>query len=248
MALIRADNIIKSFGGDTVLGGVSLSVGAGETVCLLGVSGAGKTTLFNVLSGLSEPDSGSVFINDEDVTGRPGRISYMLQKDLLLPHKRVVDNVALPLVIKGTPKRAARERAAELFPLFGLAGTEYEYPCTLSGGMRQRAALMRTYLASDGAVLLDEPFSALDAITKSSMHEWFLGTAEKLGLTTLFITHDIDEAIVLSDRVCVLSGRPAVISSEITITPPRGERGRDFSLTSDFLTLKRSLVSALGGL
>jgi ABC-type nitrate/sulfonate/bicarbonate transport system ATPase subunit len=246
MAVISAENIIKSFGRTEVLGGVSLSAGAGETVCLLGVSGAGKTTLLNILAGLSAPDSGRVLINGSDATGKPGRVSYMLQKDLLLPHKKVIDNVALPLVIKGAPKSKAREKAAELFPLFGLEGTEYRYPSALSGGMRQRAALMRTYLASDGAVLLDEPFSALDAITKSAMHEWYLATAGKLGLTTLFITHDIDEAIVLSDRVCVLSGRPAVISSEITVTPPRGERGRDFALTDGFLRLKRAIVSALG--
>lgn len=239
--LLRAEGITKRFGDNTVLSNVDLSIGKGELVCLIGVSGSGKTTLFNILSGLMQPDAGRVYLHDEEITGRPGKISYMLQKDLLLPYRTVVDNVALPLLIRGTPKKEAREKAASYFGKFGLSGTENKYPDKLSGGMRQRAALLRTYLASDGVALLDEPFSALDAITKSAVHEWYLDIMREIELTTLFITHDMDEAVKLSDRICVLSGHPGRITREIPVTEPR-PRAHDFSLTPEFLAYKRQLV------
>lgn len=239
--LLRAEGITKRFGDNTVLSNVDLSIGKGELVCLIGVSGSGKTTLFNILSGLMQPDAGRVYLRDEEITGRPGKISYMLQKDLLLPYRTVVDNVALPLLIRGTPKKEAREKAASYFGKFGLSGTENKYPDKLSGGMRQRAALLRTYLASDGVALLDEPFSALDAITKSAVHEWYLDIMREIELTTLFITHDMDEAVKLSDRICVLSGHPGRIVREIIVSEPR-PRAHDFSLTPEFLAYKRQLV------
>lgn len=223
---------------------ISISLQKGELVSLLGVSGAGKTTLFNVISGLYRPETGRVFLNGEDVTGRPGRISYMLQKDLLLPYRMVVDNVALPLIVKGTPKKEARARAGDLFAQFGLDGTQKKYPHQLSGGMRQRAALLRTYLASDGVALLDEPFSALDTITKSAMHEWYLNIMEKIDLSTIFITHDMDEAVKLSDRIYILSGKPGKITAEITIDVPR-PRPHDFDLTPEFLEYKRQIAQNL---
>ncbi len=240
-ALLRAEGIAKRFGDNTVLSDVDLAIGKGELVCLIGVSGSGKTTLFNILSGLMQPDAGRVYLRDEEITGRPGKISYMLQKDLLLPYRTVVDNVALPLLIRGTPKKEAREKAASYFGKFGLSGTENKYPDKLSGGMRQRAALLRTYLASDGVALLDEPFSALDAITKSAVHEWYLDIMREIELTTLFITHDMDEAVKLSDRIYVLSGHPGRIAREIPVTEPR-PRAHDFSLTPEFLAYKRQLV------
>ena len=141
---------------------------------ILGVSGVGKTTLFNVIAGLIKPDSGKVFLDGRDITNTTGNTSYMLQKDLLLPYKTIIDNVSLPLVIRGEKKSKAREYASKYFEEFGLKGTENKYPHQLSGGMRQRAALLRTYLFSDQVALLDEPFSALDSITKTSMHQWFL--------------------------------------------------------------------------
>lgn len=242
--LLRAEGITKSFGERTIIQNVNLNLKKGELVCLLGISGAGKTTLFNVLSGLMQPDSGHVYLNDREITGKPGEISYMLQKDLLLPYRTVVDNVALPLLIRGMPKKEAREKAASYFHKFGLDGTEKKYPNKLSGGMRQRAALLRTYLASDGVALLDEPFSALDTITKSAMHEWYLDIMREIELTTLFITHDMDEAVKLSDRICILAERPGRITQEILVTEPR-PRAHDFSLSPEFLTYKRQIAESL---
>ena len=241
---LAAERITKSYDGRTILRDVSIRLEQGELVCLLGVSGAGKTTLFHTLSGLETPDGGRVLLSGEDVTGRPGKISYMLQKDLLLPHKRIADNVALPLVLRGEKPRAAQEKAAGWFAQFGLEGTEDLWPAQLSGGMRQRAALLRTFLGSQGVVLLDEPFSALDALTKREIHRWYMEMMDQLRLTTLFITHDIDEAILLSDRVCVLSGRPGRIAAEIRVDPPR-PRDLSFSLSGEFLAYKRQILALL---
>ncbi len=243
-AVLRCEGISKSFGGREVLRDVSLELHQGELVCLLGLSGTGKTTLFNILSGLIRPDAGHVFINGEDTTGVPGKLSYMLQKDLLLPFRTVLDNVALPLLLRNVPKRQAREQAAALFERFGLAGTENFYPDKLSGGMRQRAALLRTYLASDGIALLDEPFSALDTLTKGAIHEWYLDVMRDIQLTTLFITHDMDEAVKLSDRVCILGGSPGTITAEIAVTEPR-PREAEFSLSERFIDYKRKILEAL---
>ena len=180
-----------------VLEDISIHLEQGELVSLLGVSGSGKTTLFNVLSGIIPPDEGKVYLKDQDVTSTPGSISYMLQKDLLLPHKKVIDNVALP----HCTERREESRSQGKWPIrflaeFGLEGTQYQYPSQLSGGMRQRAALLRTYLSSSGVALLDEPFSALDTLTKASVHKWYLEVMQHIDLSTLFITHDIDEAIL----------------------------------------------------
>lgn len=243
-AALRAEHVTKSYGGRTVIRDVSLRLEQGELVCLLGVSGAGKTTLFHSLSGLERPEEGRVLLFGEDVTGTPGKISYMLQRDLLLPHKKIPDNAALPLVIRGVRAREARERALSYFPQFGLEGTEDKYPAQLSGGMRQRAALLRTFLGARGVALLDEPFSALDALTKREIHRWYMEMMDQLRLTTLFITHDIDEAILLSDRVCVLSGRPGRIAAEIRVDPPR-PRDLSFSLSGEFLAYKRQILALL---
>ena len=244
MDVLTVEHVSKRFGEHQVLEDISVSLRKGEIVSLLGVSGAGKTTLFNVISGLYTPETGRVLLNGEDVTGKPGRISYMLQKDLLLPYRTVVDNVALPLIIKGTPKQEARARAGELFARFGLEGTQKKYPHQLSGGMRQRAALLRTYLASDGVALLDEPFSALDTITKGAMHEWYLGIMEQIDLSTIFITHDMDEAVKLSDRIYILTGSPFRITDEIVVDAPR-PRPHDFDLTPEFLAYKRRIAQSL---
>ena len=173
-----------------------------------------------------------------------GRISYMLQKDLLLPYRTVEDNVALPLLLRSEKKKAAREQVRPYFEEFGLEGTQKQYPAQLSGGMRQRAALMRTYMFSQNVALLDEPFSALDTITKSSMHGWYLNIMGKIRMSTLFITHDIDEAILLSDRICLLTGRPGEITEEIVIREPKPRR-KDFNLTEEFLNYKREILAAL---
>lgn len=244
MVHLKAEGIKKSFDGRTILDGASLELKEGELVSLLGASGGGKTTLFQILAGLSLPEEGHVFIGEREVTGKPGNVSYMLQKDLLLPYRTVIDNVALPLLLSGMRKKEAREKAAGYFELFGLEGTEKKYPSQLSGGMRQRAALLRTYLFKRPIALLDEPFSALDMLTKHAMHEWYLKVMEEIKLSTLFITHDIDEAILLSDRICLLTGSPGKITKEILIKEPK-PRIAEFHLSEEFLEYKREITKHL---
>lgn len=242
MEKLEVRHVSLAFDGKPVLRDVSLTLREGELVCLLGVSGGGKTTLFNVISGLLRPDEGQVFLDGEDVTGKPGQISYMLQKDLLLPYRTIQDNVALPLLLRGMKKKEARAKATALFPQFGLEGTEKLWPAQLSGGMRQRAALLRTYLFSQNVALLDEPFSALDTLTKSAVHQWYLEVMDQIRLSTLFITHDIDEAILLSDRIYLLmDGRT---EHEVVIQEPR-PRHLDFNLTPEFLDYKKRILTLL---
>lgn len=244
MEILRADGITKSFGEERILENIDISLKKEELVSLLGISGGGKTTLFNVLAGLMEPDQGHVYLEGKDITGQSGYISYMLQKDLLLPYRTIEDNVCLPLLVKGMKKKEAREQAAPYFLQFGLEGTQKKYPSQLSGGMRQRAALLRTYLFSGSVALLDEPFSALDMLTKQSVHEWYLKVMEEIQLSTLFITHDIDEAITLSDRIYILTGRPGRITKEIVITEPKPRDSR-FGLSDSFLEYKRCILDHL---
>lgn len=242
--ILQVENVSKSFEKEKILEDISLELREGEIVSLLGVSGGGKTTLFHIIAGLSGPDAGSVFLDGNDVTGKPGNISYMLQKDLMLPYLTMTDNVALPLMIRGMKKKEARKRAETYFEEFGLAGNEEKYPAQLSGGMKQRAALLRTYLFSEKVALLDEPFSALDMLTKNAVHEWYLEVMEKIRLSTLFITHDIDEAILLSDRIYILSGRPGRITKEIVVKQPKPRR-KDFQLSESFLEYKRQIIAHL---
>lgn len=244
MKKLSVEHVSKSYDGSRIIQDVSVELKEGELVSLLGISGGGKTTLFNVIAGLSLPDQGRVIMDGEDITGRPGRISYMLQKDLLLPYRTIEDNVALPLLIKGMKKGEARQNAASYFARFGLEGTQKQYPSQLSGGMRQRAALLRTYLFSASVALLDEPFSALDMLTKGAVHQWYLEVMEDIRLSTLFITHDIDEAVLLSDRIYLLTGRPGRITQEIVVREPRPRR-KDFSLTDEFLGYKRRILRYL---
>ena len=231
MAQLEVSHVTKSFDGRKVLEDVSIRLGEKELVALLGVSGGGKTTLFNVISGILKPDSGQVFLDGEEITGSPGKVSYMLQKDLLLPYRTIEDNVALPLIIRGEKKKAAR--------------SQKKYPAQLSGGMRQRAALLRTYMFSQKIALLDEPFSALDTLTKSAMHKWYLNVMEQIHLSTIFITHDIDEAILLADRIYLLTGSPGTITEEIVIKEKK-PRAADFNLTPEFLEYKRYILEKIG--
>lgn len=246
MDKLTANHISVSYDGVKIIEDISIELHNGEIVCLLGVSGAGKTTLFNVISGLLKPDTGKVELDGADITGKAGKVSYMLQKDLLLPFKTIIDNVTLPLVIGGLKKAEARTVASKYFEEFGLAGTEKKYPHQLSGGMRQRAALLRTYLFSDKVALLDEPFSALDTITKSNMHEWYLSVMEQIKLSTLFITHDIDEAILLSDRIYMMTGKPGKIKEEIRITEPK-PRSKEFVVSEEFMNYKKQILKILEG-
>lgn len=246
MSVLKVQGVSKAFDGEEILQDISLELKEGEIVSLLGTSGGGKTTLFHIISGLTMPEEGSVWLEGTEITGKPGKISYMLQKDLLLPYHKVLDNVALPLMIRGMKKSQAREKAGSYFAEFGLEGTQNKYPSQLSGGMRQRAALLRTYLFSEKVALLDEPFSALDQLTKRSMHQWYLEIMEKIKLSTLFVTHDIEEAILLSDRIYILSGKPGRISGEIKIREPK-PRSRDFYMTEAFLHYKKEILKHLEG-
>lgn len=244
MAVLEVRNVTFSYNGtDKILNDVNLELKDGELVCLLGVSGGGKTTLFNIIAGLIEPQQGQVLLNGEDITGQSGKVSYMLQKDMLLPYRTVEDNVALPLIIKGMKKKEARQKAGEHFGAFGIEGTQKRYPVELSGGMKQRAALLRTYLFSAQVALLDEPFSALDTLTKSEMHRWYLDVMERIRLSTLFITHDVDEAILLSDRIYLLDGRGG-LTDEIVIKEPKPRR-KEFVLSEEFLQYKRDIIAKI---
>ncbi len=246
---LEISNISISFENKKVLENISIDLYENELVCILGVSGSGKTTLFNIIAGLLKSNFGNVKMNGEDITGKSGKISYMLQKDLLLPHKKIIDNVALPIVIKGESKVKAREIAKPYFKEFGLEGTENLYPNKLSGGMKQRAALLRTYLFSSEVALLDEPFSALDAITKHKIHNWYLNIMKKIKMSTLFITHDIDEAILLSDRIYILAGNPGKIVTEIKIDLKKSENmeynNEDVIMSEKFIEYKRKILKYL---
>ena len=239
MSLFCCTDICISYQENQVLRDVSLQLDEGEILSLLGVSGVGKTTLMNILAGVEPPECGQVLLEGEDITGIPGRVGYMLQKDLLLPFKTTLDNICLPLVLKGMKKAEARQRAKAQMELFGLVGSESKYPYQLSGGMRQRAALARTYFLGNKVILLDEPFVALDAITKAEMHKWYRSVAEKAKFSTIIITHDVDEALTLSDRICIMSGSPGVISKQIPVYKQDKE---NFALTEQYLTHKREVL------
>lgn len=244
MAELKVSGITFAYEETPVLADVSLELHEQELVSILGASGCGKTTLFHIISGLHKPQQGKVVLNGKDITGCPGQISYMMQKDLLLPYRTIEDNVILPLLLKGEKKKEARKKVSLYFEEFGLEGTQKKYPRQLSGGMRQRAALLRTYMFSSDVALLDEPFSALDTLTKGEMHRWYLDVMDKIHLSTLFITHDIDEAILLSDRICLLTGKPGRVTEEIVIEEPR-PRKKEFNLTAEFLEYKRRILERL---
>ena len=217
MAQIRLSSISKSIDGLHTLNNVTIEAAAGESVVILGPSGCGKSTLLNILAGLIPPDEGQVIIDGQDWTNRTGRVSYMQQKDLLLPSRTILDNVSIPLVLKGTNTKKSRTLAQQHMEEFGLLGFENYYPRQLSGGMKQRAALLRTYLFASDILLLDEPFASLDAITARKMQIWLKDFAHKHGCTIIFVTHDIEEALLLANRIYVLSARPARVLKEIAL-------------------------------
>ncbi len=205
---LEINNISLRYKGQPALSDISLTVDRGETVSILGPSGCGKSTLLNIVSGLLSPDCGNIVFNGRNITSRSGIISYMQQKDLLLPWKTILDNASLGAILRGEAVDKARRRALALLNEFGLDGYENHYPFQLSGGMRQRAAFLRTFLFTDRIMLLDEPFSGLDAITRQRMQSWLQNIRQHYGFSILLVTHDPEEAIFLSDSIIVFFGGP----------------------------------------
>src|SRR5579862_1233570 len=248
LAKLRLEQVRMTFktpkGAFQALAPVTLTIEQGRFVSLIGPSGCGKSTLFNVIAGLLEPSGGRVMIDGADATGTIGRVGYMLQKDLLLPWRTVLDNVILGMEIQGVPLQAARERALPLLRRYGLGGFEHLYPSALSGGMRQRAALLRTLMFDTDVILLDEPFGALDAQTKLQMQEWLLQLWSDFGKTVVFVTHDVEEAIFLSDEVHVMGTRPGRIVDSIPV-PIARPRQRSATLAPEFLAIKERCLELL---
>ncbi len=243
---LTLDGLVKAHGDLPVLDGVSLTVAPGEFVAVVGPSGCGKSTLFDVVAGLEPPDAGRVLVDGADATGRTDAFAYMPQQDLLFPWRTVLDNTTLGLEVAGLRRRAARERARPLFAQFGLDGFEGARPAELSGGMRQRAALLRTVVQDRPVLLLDEPFGALDALTRTEMQVWLSRTRGRFDWTVVLVTHDVREAVLLADRVAVLAPRPTRVRRLVTVDLPRP---RDLSTLTEpaFAAAEAALLGALVG-
>jgi ABC-type nitrate/sulfonate/bicarbonate transport system ATPase subunit len=241
---VVVDDVTIRFGDTLVIDHLSLGIGRSEFVSIVGPSGCGKSTLFNAISGLVRPVSGRVLLEGRDVTGETGHVGYMLQKDLLIPWRTVVGNIVLGAALTRGATRRDREEAERLAARYGLGNFLDHYPHALSGGMRQRVALMRTLELHTDVLLLDEPFGALDAQTRLDMQLWLLSVYQDLNVTVLFITHDVDEAIFLADRVLVMSGRPGRILADTPILLPR-PRGIDVLTSPSFTELKRDTLRLL---
>jgi ABC-type nitrate/sulfonate/bicarbonate transport system ATPase subunit len=227
-----------------VLDGLSLDIPASRFTGLVGPSGCGKSTLLRVLAGLMVPTSGTATIDGVPVIGRPGRTAYMPQRDLLLAWRRALGNATVGAEVGGVPRREAEQRARTLFDRFGLGGFERAWPAELSGGMRQRLALLRTFLCGQDVLLLDEPFGALDAITRRDMHSWLQQVLADDPRTVLLVTHDVEEALVLADEVVVLSDRPASIVTRLPVDLPRPRTTAALTHPA-FIDAKAELLTAL---
>jgi ABC-type nitrate/sulfonate/bicarbonate transport system, ATPase component len=210
-----------SYSHTPILEDFDLRVKKGEFVSMIGPSGIGKSTLFQLIAGLLQPDQGEIRLGEARMDERLGQVGYMPQRDLLMPWRTIVENAALPLEIKGMSKKEAQQRVRQELPRYGLQDWADAYPAQLSGGMRQRVSFLRALLSGTDLMLLDEPFSALDGITRLDMQEWLMDKWQETGSTMLMITHDIDEAILLADRVIVLLGKPIRTPVELNVTIPR---------------------------
>ncbi|PHH99678.1 ATP-binding cassette domain-containing protein [Fusobacterium polymorphum] len=213
--ILDIKNLSYSFGNNPILKDINIHVNKNEMVAIVGSSGVGKSTLFNLIAGVLKKQVGEITINGSN--DYIGKVAYMLQKDLLFEHKTIIDNVILPLIIAKVNKKEALEEGNKILKQFNLDKYANKYPQQLSGGMRQRVALIRTYMFKRKIFLLDEAFSALDAITKKELHKWYLDLKKEFNLTTLLITHDIEEAVFLSDRIYILGNKPGEIIGEIKI-------------------------------
>ena len=230
---IILDNIEKSFDGLKVLDKISLEIKQGDFISIVGSSGCGKSTIFNIICDLVQADKGTKEIN--------GDIAYMYQKDMMVPWKKVIDNIGLPLVFKGVSKKDARIEVEKYLELFGLKGYENKFPNMLSGGMKQRANFLKTYLTSNDIILLDEPFGALDSITRRDMQIWLKDISKSIGATIIMITHDIEEAVLLSDKIYVLSNKPAKIVGEVGVSFSK-ERNREIIIDDNFIEFKKKVL------
>lgn len=249
--LLTATNVCAEYEEDgrvlQALRDINLTIWDGEFVALIGPSGCGKSTLLDIIAGLYPQSSGEVAIDGEVLppAGRLGHAAYMRQRDLLMPWRTALENAGLALEVHGVPRKEAHRIARERFPDFGLAGFEDAYPSQLSGGMRQRVAFLRTVLAERRLLLLDEPFGALDALNRVALQTWLLSLWERERQAVLLVTHDVDEAIFLADRVVVLSSRPGSVVHIEPIDLPR-PRNRHMVTSEAFLKHRAVLLDGLG--
>ena len=246
---VEVENLSRAVGqgedGLKILYDVNFYANQGEIISIVGPSGCGKSTFLNILAGLDQPDRGIVSISGIQSGDLLGNVGYMQQKDLLLPWRNVLGNVILGLEVQGVPKKEAQIRAEEFMGDFGLSGFENNYPNSLSGGMKQRAAFLRTMLTDKTVFLLDEPFSSLDALNRASLQQWLLnllsGFTDK---TIVMVTHDVEEALLLSDRVYVMTSRPGTMQ-KVVESPFQKPRNRNIANTADFIRLKSDILSSL---
>jgi ABC-type nitrate/sulfonate/bicarbonate transport system ATPase subunit len=243
---VRVERLSKRFGKGSnaflALEETSFEVADREFATVIGPSGCGKSTLFNILAGLTTPTTGHVLMDGTSIDAERGHVGYMMQRDCLMQWRTILGNVIIGLEVLGHKRKDAKAKARELIARFGLAGFEDRYPSALSGGMRQRAALLRTLLLDRDLLLLDEPFGALDAITRGSMQEWLLDIWSEYRRTVLFITHDIEEAIYLADRVFVMGGPPGRIVADIRVDLPRPRDYEQMVGLPEFGDLKQQLL------
>lgn len=238
MTLVSMHNISTHYGQSHVIADVSMHLNKGEFISIIGPSGCGKSTLLKVLMGAVSPNIGKVEYAGKELKQAAHPFGFMPQRDALMPWRRIIDNVTLGLEVQGMKRADARGQAEPLFARFGLEGFENHYPAQLSGGMRQRAALMRTIIQNKPVQLLDEPFSALDALTRIELQRWLETQWQKEQWSTLLITHDVREAITLSDRIYVLSMRPASVLAEIPVPLPRPRQGAEFIESASHIEAK----------
>lgn len=243
MTVLSMDNVGLTLGGTPVLDDISLHVARGEFVSILGPSGSGKSSLFRLLTGALTPDRGSIRVDGAPLASQSRAFAFMPQRDALMPWRRIIDNVILGLEVQGMDRAEARARVLPLFATFGLEGFERHYPAHLSGGMRQRAALLRTIVQDRPIQLLDEPFGALDALTRAGMQRWLEQRWQNARWTTILVTHDVREAVALSDRIYVFSPRPARVIAEFDVPGPRPRLAQPF--TAEAARLEAELLETL---